>query len=492
MIRCDLLVLALLLGAVPVLEATAPTPTNTEMDTTIESRELTTKQDGSADYSPSLVTYNGQTGETYDDSNYVKASKHIYAVDEEDLTVAAHPSYAIQSLNGSLLLSGDSFGDQDGRGWANYFDEAAKLKWAWHSGHHYFDAILGAAVLPDETVILGGTRSMHYPSSTNMASSKRQWQLFLVAILPNGTKAWHTTLTPKPPKSTCKNCWSVIYWMDIDPKKELLIIGGVVDHQPGADTIAWKSGGGQPDVGGVPFLAAIPFSKLASAPTNGDIETALYFDNEPGYTTVVSLRAEHGKGVVALLPLNPFGGAVARVKYDESGKFQKEWIKPLSVKNQVTDIAIVGDNAAATAYVVSATVNPGGEIEALAPDGSSDWVRRYDINSTFPPARTSKGQHNWCQECWSIASHDDKIMLSCGVAELAAGDMNCDHGRWRSLLVTFSFQQPTNASYDLFHSNPDENFSVEYASFGAKGEVVCAIDADAGSSVVRIRQDGHK
>eukprot|EP00966_Prymnesium_polylepis_P183050 4241627-Prymnesium_polylepis.1 len=166
--------------------------------------------------------------------------------------------------------------------------------------------------------------------------------------------------------------------MDLDPTKELLIVGGVVDHQAGADTFAWKSGGGQPDVGGVPFLAAIPFTKLVAAPTNADIQTTHYFDNTPGYTTVVSLRADHGKGVVALLPLNPIGGSVARVTYDLTGKFSEEWVKPLSVQNQVTDIAIVGDNATAAAYIVSATVNPGAKIEALAPDGTSSWVRTYD------------------------------------------------------------------------------------------------------------------
>mmetsp|Transcript_29428 Transcript_29428/g.59266 ORF Transcript_29428/g.59266 Transcript_29428/m.59266 type:complete len:81 (-) Transcript_29428:463-705(-) len=80
-------------------------------------------------------------------------------------------------------------------------------------------------------------------------------------------------------------------------------------------------------------------------------------------------------------------------------------------------------------------------------------------------------------------------MLSCGVAELEAGDLNCDDGLWRSLLVTFSFQKPTNASYQLFHIDPDENFAVEYAAFGASGEIICAIDADSGGSMVRIARE---
>jgi len=177
---------------------------------------------------------------------------------------------------------------------------------------------------------------------------------------------------------------------------------------------------------------------------------------------------------------------VARVTYDLTGKFSEEWVKPLSVQNQVTDIAIVGDNATAAAYIVSATVNPGAKIEALAPDGTSSWVRTYDVSATYPAASTSKGQRNWCQECWSIATHGEEVLLSCGVAELDAGDTNCDDGVWRSLLVTLNFGNPANASYRLFHRDPDENFAVEYASFGAKGEIVCAIDADAGGGVVRV------
>ena len=80
-------------------------------------------------------------------------------------------------------------------------------------------------------------------------------------------------------------------------------------------------------------------------------------------------------------------------------------------------------------------------------------------------------------------------MLSCGVAELEADDTNCDDGLWRSLLVTLNFHRPANASYTLFHSNPDQNFAVEYASFGAKGEMICAIDADSGGSVVRVSKE---
>jgi hypothetical protein len=429
----------------------------------------------SQDDQPSVVTYNGPTGKDYDDSNYVKADNRVYAMKLEGEDVAAHPSYAVQSPSGNLLLSGDSFGDGSGRGWANLFDASTKFKWSWHSQHTDFDAVLGAAVLPDESVLLGGTRSI-----------AGRWELLLVAVGTGGKEKWSTTLALKPPTSSCTDCWAVTYWVDADPEKELLIFGGVVDHQPGADTIAWKSGGGQPDTGGVPFLAAIPFSKLKSAPTAGDIQTVHYFDKTPGYTTVVSLRTEPGQGVVALLPLNPFGGAAARVTYDQSGNFQEEWVKPLSLQNQITDIAIVKDNATPIAYVVSATVNPGAKIEAVAVDGSSSWVRSYDIGTIYPPAKTSKGRKFWCQECWSIAARSEDIMLSCGVAELKAGDTNCDDGLWRSLLVTVPFQQPANASYQLFHSDPDENFAVEYASFGANGEMICAIDADIGGSVVRI------
>merc|ERR1712118_338931 len=99
------------------------------------------------------------------------------------------------------------------------------------------------------------------------------------------------------------------------------------------------------------------------------------------------------------------------------------------------------------------------------------------------------GKEVWCQECWSIATHGENIMLSCGVAELNAGDKNCDNGVWRSLLVNLNFKNPTDAKYRLFHANPDENFAVEYAAFGASGEMVCAIDADSGGSVVRVGAD---
>jgi len=424
--------------------------------------------------SPSVMLYTGKLGAAYNDSNYAQGNKSIYALVEGNTSIRGHPSYSAQTPKGDLLLSGDSFGDGSGRGWANVFDENAMLKWAWHSQHTEFDAVLGAAVLPDETVVLGGTRSI-----------SGRWELLLVAVEPNGNEKWATTLTLKPPSSSCADCWAVIYWMDVDPTKELLIMGGVVDHQPGAGTFAWKSGGGQPDQGGVPFVAAVSFSKLGTAPTTADFQTTHYFDKAPGYTTVVSLRAERGKGVIALLPLNPVGGSVARLTYDHAGNFFEEWVKPLSVQNQVTDISIVGDNSTAAAYVVSATVNPGAKIESVAPDGSSTWIRSYDIKATYPPGRTPKGQQNWCQECWSIATLGEEVMLSCGVAELDVGDTNCDDGLWRSLLVTFNYHHPGNASFRLFHSKPDQNFAVEYASFGANGEAICAIDADSGGSIVR-------
>lgn len=202
----------------------------------------------SQDDEASVVTYNGHAGKDYDDSNYVKADGRVYAMKLEGEDVAAHPSYAVQSPSGNLLLSGDSFGDGSGRGWANLFDASTKFKWSWHSQHTDFDAVLGAAVLPDESVILGGTRSI-----------AGRWELLLAAVGTDGKEKWSTTLTLKPPTSSCTDCWAVTYWVDADPEKKLLVFGGVVDHQPGADTIAWKSGGGQPDTGGVPFLAAIPF-----------------------------------------------------------------------------------------------------------------------------------------------------------------------------------------------------------------------------------------
>ena len=468
MLRTALLAAACV--ATSVNAASIPAPTVED--------EFNLKQKQAADNAPSLVTYRGRVGKAYDDSNYADADKRRFAIAEEGEDIAAHPSYAIQSPNGDLLVSGDSFGDGSGRGWANRFDASAKFKWAWHSQHTAFDAVLGAAVLPDETTILGGTRSV-----------AGRWELLLVAVQPNGKEKWTATLTPKPPASSCTDCWAAIYWVDIDPKKQLLLVGGVVDHQPGVGSFAWKSGGGQPDPGGVPFLAAIPFAKLETAPTNADIQTARYFDKTPGYTTVVSFRAEHGQGVIALLPLNPLGGAVARVTYDHSNNFDEEWVKPLSVQNQVTDISIVESGGTVEAYVVSATVNPGAKIEALSPDGSSSWVHSYNIDATYPPSQTSKGRRNWCQECWSIAALGEEVMLSCGVAELEADDTNCDDGLWRSLLVTLNFHRPANASYTLFHSNPDQNFAVEYASFGAKGEMICAIDADSGGSVVRVSKE---
>lgn len=134
----------------------------------------------------------------------------------------------------------------------------------------------------------------------------------------------------------------------------------------------------------------------------------------------MSLRAEHGKGVVALLPLNPMGGAVARLSYDSHGKFKEEWVKPLSVQNQITDISIVGDLADPTSYVIMATVNPGAKVEAFSTEGKSLWVKDYDIKDVYPSA--TKDQGFWCQECWSIWALDEEVMLSCGVAELTGGD----------------------------------------------------------------------
>ena len=72
------------------------------------------------------------------------------------------------------------------------------------------------------------------------------------------------------------------------------------------------------------------------------------------------------------------------------------------------------------------------------------------------------------------------------MAELDADDTNCDDGLWRSLLVKVDFQQPTDASFSLFHSEPDQNFAVEYAAYGASGDMICAIDADMGAGVVRV------
>jgi len=425
----------------------------------------------------SLVKYNGKIGEAYDDSNYVAADKSIYAIDEEGFDTAAHPSYVIPAPNGHMLISGDSFGDGEGRGWANYFDDKANLQWAWQSKSKEFDAILGAAVGSDGTCFLGGMRSV----------SKR-WELLLVALDSKGNEKWTSTL-PLSSSNALKNStgspqadnWDVIYWMDVDLQKELLVMGGVVDHPAGADGIAWKSGGLMPDPGGKPFVAAIPFSKLNSAPTVDDIATSYFFNKGDEVTTVVSFRVDQGKGVVALLPSIDGGGSVAKLTYDDNSKFSKAWSTPLSVQNQATDIAIVSDKGT-TAYVVSYSLNPGGKVEAFAADGSSLWARDYNVKDVYPTA----GKRNWCQECWSMATQGGEVMLSCGVSELKAFDKNCDHGTWRSFLVTFPFSQPTNTSYHLFHGDPDENFAVEYASFGADGRLLCAIDADSGSSIVRL------
>lgn len=430
----------------------------------------------------SLLTYNGVAGKTYNASKFVAADKRTFAMAEEGLSIASHPSYVVHTPAGNMLVTGDSFGTGSGRGWANLFDTSATLKWAWQSNATEFDAVLGATALPDETVILGGTRSV-----------AGRWELLLVAIRPDGKEMWTTTLAPRSPRrsdcardATASNCFGVIYWVDVDSEKKLLLIGGVVDFPHDQGTILWKSGGGQPDEGGVPFVAAIPFEKLATAPRN--VQTVHYFDDAPGFTTVVSLRAEPGRGLVALLPLNPFGGAVARLTYDEAGELRQEWLSSLSLKHQVTDIAIVGQPAAATGYAVTATVNPGAKVEALTHDGRSKWVRSFDINATFPPEMTPKGRRNWCQECWSIASSGDEVVLSCGVAELQPGDFNCDHGLWRSLLVRLSPEQPTDASYHLF-GKLEENFAIEYASIGASGEMLCAIDSDSGAAVVRFVKD---
>ena len=424
-----------------------------------------------------LMTYNGSIGKTYDDNSYVKADANKYAVAEEDLNVAAHPSYSIATPAGNLLLSGDSFGDKDGRGWANLFDQNAKFKWGWHSTHSKFDAILGAGVLPDETVILGGTRSVDGGYWT------APWELLLVAIAADGTEKWSTTMALSSPNPPRYNGWDAIYWVDVDPVLELLIIGGVVDHPAGADGFAWKSGGGYPDDGGVPFIASIPYAKLANAPTIDDIQASYFFDYNLGYPTVVSLRTDHGKGVVALLPSEDDAGAVARLSYD-SGKFKLEWLQQLDTDNQVTDIAILRNGSAVTGYVVMGTVNPGALVETLSTDGTSVSKYSYDINHVYPPSSHDKGF--WCQECWSIWTLGEEVMVSCGVAMLEGGDQNCDDGVWRSLIVTYNSSDPKTAAYSLFHPNPDENFSVEYASYGANGEIICAIDADNGGSIVRI------
>ena len=55
--------------------------------------------------------------------------------------------------------------------------------------------------------------------------------------------------------------------------------------------------------------------------------------------------------------------------------------------------------------------------------------------------------------------------------------------------MKLDFQAPAKATFSLFHSEPDQNFAVEYASFGAKGEMICAIDADMGAGVVRVAKE---
>ena len=428
---------------------------------------------------PRARRYSGSPGAAYNDSAFVPADTRTFVMTAEDGSLAAHPSYVLQTANG-MVLTGDSFGDGEGRGWASAFDDAsAKLKWAWQSNSKEMDAILGAATLADGTVVLGGTRSV-----------RGRWELLLVALHPeNGTEKWATTLSPASPhhgdcaQTSAANCFGTIFWLDADPVRQVMILGGVVDFPGDAGQILWKSGGGQPDAGGVPFIAAIPFAKLASAtaPTVGDIATAHYFDPAPGFTTVVSLRAEHGTGVVALLPLNPAGGSVAHFSYEDgaSGQLRLDWMTALSVNHQITDVAVVGAANASSkgcrGYVVSSTVNPGAVIEALTPEGKSAWTHTFDIKDQFP----AESKRNWCQECWSIAARGDQVMLSCGVAELPPGDLNCDDGLWRSLLVSFDFRRPADdaaVSYRVF--GEDGNFAVEYASFGGDGEVLCAIDAD--------------
>ena len=134
-----------------------------------------------------------------------------------------------------------------------------------------------------------------------------------------------------------------------------------------------------------------------------------------------------------------------------------------------------------------ATVNPGAKVEAFSTEGKSLWVKDYDIKDVYPSA--TKDQGFWCQECWSIWALDEEVMLSCGVAELTGGDQNCDDGLWRSLFVKFNYKEPTKSSFSLFHPSPDENFALEYASYGSNGEIICAIDADSGGSIVRVNQE---
>ena len=178
-----------------------------------------------------IMTYNGSVGSTYDDGNYSKASTSVYALDRMPEATAAHPNYSFVTSSGNLVMSGDNW--NSGRGWASMHDKDANRKWVWQSDHNSFDATLGSAELSDGTIILGGVRDI---SGT--------WKLLLVAVDgSDGSEKWSTTFTlssPNPPRS---NGWSTIYWVDTDPDKELLIIGGVVDHQSGGATMVWKSGG---------------------------------------------------------------------------------------------------------------------------------------------------------------------------------------------------------------------------------------------------------
>jgi len=154
----------------------------------------------------------------------------------------------------------------------------------------------------------------------------------------------------------------------------------------------------------------------------------------------VSLRAEPGQGVICLLPINKKGGAISRLTYSSDEEFVEEWVKTLAVNEEVTDIAIIGDSSNRTGYVVVTTVNPGGDIEARDRDGDALWVKRYDVKDRYPAPSTNSGY--WCQECWSIWTDNQKILVSCGVAILYGGDRNCDNGLWRSLIITTTFANP--------------------------------------------------
>ena len=419
-----------------------------------------------------VKTYAGSLGSEYNPDNFEAASTSTYAINKQPESVAAHPSYSIQLSDGDLLQCGDGLGG--GRGWAGLYDKNANPKWFWQSNSSSFDAILGCAELDDGTIILGGTRSV-----------SGRYEFLLVSLNPSsGAENWDSTFSlssPNPPRSAG---WATIYWVDVDKSKDLLIIGGVVDHAGPSDAMIWKSGGQQPDAGGTPFCAAIPFANLTSAPTSLSISTVHYFDASPGYSTVVSLRAEPGQGVICLLPINKKGGAISRLTYSSDEEFVEEWVKTLAVNEEVTDIAIIGDSSNRTGYVVVTTVNPGGDIEARDRDGDALWVKRYDVKDRYPAPSTNSGY--WCQECWSIWTDNQKILVSCGVAILYGGDRNCDNGLWRSLIITTTFANPDQSAFSLWHSNPDENFAVEYASYGSDGEIICAIDADSGGSIVRI------